>query len=86
MKDYYSLGATLTGINITDKDPLPVASTPNPQNTGQILNVEGFNTHGTHVAGTIAAQMNNGIGIAGVNPNATILAIKVGYNYSNSSG
>ena len=33
-------------------------------------------SHGTHVAGTIAAQMNNNKGIAGVNPNAKIMALK----------
>ncbi|MBI4404051.1 MAG: S8 family serine peptidase [Deltaproteobacteria bacterium] len=33
--------------------------------------------HGTHVAGTIAAIANNGIGIAGVAPESRILAIKV---------
>lgn len=33
--------------------------------------------HGTHVAGIIAAETNNAIGIAGVAPNAKILAIKV---------
>lgn len=35
------------------------------------------NGHGTHVAGTIGAATNNGIGIAGVNWNVTILAVKV---------
>lgn len=35
------------------------------------------NGHGTHVAGTIAQETNNGIGVAGVAPNATILVIKV---------
>jgi thermitase len=44
--------------------------------------------HGTHVAGTIGAVANNGIGIAGVAPGSRILAIKVldhaGYGmYSN---
>ena len=34
------------------------------------------NGHGTHVAGTIAAIRNNGIGIAGVAPEATIMAIR----------
>ena len=33
--------------------------------------------HGSHVAGIIAAQMNNDIGIAGVAPNAQILPIRI---------
>lgn len=33
--------------------------------------------HGTHVAGIIAAQYNNDIGIAGVAPNAQILPIRI---------
>ena len=34
------------------------------------------NSHGTHVAGIIAADANNAVGIAGVAPNARILPIK----------
>ena len=32
--------------------------------------------HGTHVAGTIAAEADNGYGICGVNPHAKIMALK----------
>jgi thermitase len=36
-----------------------------------------LNGHGTHVAGIIAAVTDNGIGIAGVAPNARLLNVKV---------
>lgn len=45
-----------------------------------------YHGHGTHVAGIIAAQGNNGIGVTGVCWKATIMAVKVlsdeGYGYS----
>ncbi|RXJ02948.1 hypothetical protein DS745_05025 [Anaerobacillus alkaliphilus] len=48
--------------------------------------------HGTHVAGIIAAEANNGIGGMGINPNAKILPIDVfgrewgAYDYSIAEG
>lgn len=35
------------------------------------------NQHGTHVAGTIGAQTNNGIGVSGVNWNVTMVPLRV---------
>ncbi|MBE6184592.1 S8 family peptidase [Heyndrickxia ginsengihumi] len=43
---------------------------------GDVNNYEDNNGHGTHVAGTIAAAANN-IGVVGVAPEASILALKV---------
>lgn len=37
-----------------------------------------YKGHGTFVAGIIAAKANNGIGIAGINPGAVIMPLKVG--------
>jgi serine protease len=42
-------------------------------NTGNPLDTNG---HGTHVSGTMAARGNNGIGVAGVNWNATVVACR----------
>lgn len=45
------------------------------------------NGHGTHCAGTIAAKGNNGVGVTGVNWNASLMPVKVlgddgsGYNF-----
>jgi len=52
-------------------------------------------THGTHIAGTIAAQKNNTLGIAGVAPQTKIMAIKsslttdniiMGINFAKNNG
>lgn len=42
--------------------------------------------HGTHVAGILGAVTNNGIGIAGVSPNARIMAVRAGYEEYGGSG
>jgi subtilisin family serine protease len=44
------------------------APTPDPDD---------FNFHGTHVAGTAAAEDDNGLGVAGVAPDARIMAVRV---------
>jgi subtilisin family serine protease/PKD repeat protein len=46
------------------------------------------NGHGTHVAGTIHAMHGNGIGVAGVAPNAMIMALRFldGAGYGSDSG
>jgi len=36
-----------------------------------------FNSHGTHVAGTIGQETNNTIGVAGIAYNVKILPVKV---------
>lgn len=35
------------------------------------------NGHGTHVAGSIAAAVNNGVGLVGVNPHARIMTLRI---------
>jgi subtilisin family serine protease len=44
---------------------------------GNSNQVDDFIGHGTHVAGTIAAQDNNGIGVVGVAPDAKIMSVQV---------
>ncbi len=52
-----------------------------------VLDTQGYyiDMHGTHVAGTIAAVGNNGIGVIGVAPKAKIMPIKF-FGSNNDSG
>jgi thermitase len=54
-------GKTLRGYDFVDNDYYPMD----------------LNGHGTHVAGTAAAETSNGAGIAGMAPNTKILAVRV---------
>ncbi|MFT4625130.1 MAG: serine protease [Myxococcota bacterium] len=46
---------------------------------------EDGNGHGTHVAGTIGQKANNGVGVAGVAPEVTILPVRVLDDYGSGS-
>lgn len=52
-----------------------------PVNNSANVNPDGTQSHGTHVAGLAAARTNNGVGVAGVAGQATLMPIKF---YSNS--
>jgi hypothetical protein len=50
-----------------DSNPNDDIPTPNPGSQG----------HGTHVAGTIAAEGNNNVGVVGVNWNSSLMALRI---------
>lgn len=60
------VGKILPGYDFVRRAPNPFDPFPN---------ASGY--HGTHVAGTIAAATNNGIGVAGVNWNAKLVNVRV---------
>jgi thermitase len=72
------IGIVDTGIDQTHPD-LSGKTVNCADSTGGLL-VEGTcvddNMHGTHVAGTISARSNNGVGVAGTTPNATFAICK----------
>ncbi len=49
----------------------------NPEDVGDSQTPQGSSFHGTHVAGTIGANANNGIGIAGVDWNCRLMTVRV---------
>jgi serine protease len=74
-------GATVavldTGANLAHPDlaGLHVVGTYNAfDGTANVADGHG---HGTHTLGTVAAQTNNGIGVAGVAPDVNVLVVKV---------
>jgi serine protease len=50
---------------------------PNPEDAGDLLTPQGSSFHGTHVAGTIGANGNNGAGVAGVDWNCKLMIVRV---------
>ncbi|HEX7474222.1 MAG TPA: S8 family peptidase [Candidatus Limnocylindrales bacterium] len=66
-----------TGMMRTHTDLDGVAVTTPWNFLTDTANVSDGNGHGTHVIGTIAAETNNGIGVAGIAPRVTIMPIKV---------
>ena len=66
------LGGCIHGYNYSNNTviPLPVNSGPVP-------------AHGTHIAGTIAATKNNGMGVIGVASNAKIMALSTAFTTEN---
>jgi len=59
-----TLGGCMHGFDYDDNDETPLPV---------------LSSHGTHIAGIIAATKNNLIGVAGVAPNAKIMALRTSY-------
>eukprot|EP00928_Gymnodinium_smaydae_P013899 TRINITY_DN15043_c0_g1_i1.p1 TRINITY_DN15043_c0_g1~~TRINITY_DN15043_c0_g1_i1.p1 ORF type:complete len:600 (-),score=91.22 TRINITY_DN15043_c0_g1_i1:265-2064(-) len=75
-----------SGIDADHEDLQAVTSTANGY--AQSWDSDGC-SHGTHVAGTIAASKGNGLGVVGVSPNVSLFIVKVfgsncGWSYSST--
>ncbi|WP_430391584.1 S8 family peptidase [Dyella sp. 20L07] len=78
------LHAATTGRHVTIAELDSGVDTSNPDLAGQVTQTRNFvddgayraELHGTEVAGIIVAREGNGVGIAGVSPNARLLALR----------
>jgi len=66
-----------TGINLNQPDLAGKVIAGKWFTSGGPSSVEDGNGHGTHVAGIIAADTNNGMGVAGVCPGCQLIIVKV---------
>jgi subtilisin family serine protease len=71
------VGVVDTGVDLTQPDLADHIVSPGIDFPNNDFSAQDDHGHGTHVAGIIAAVVNNGLGVAGVNPNARILPAKV---------
>jgi subtilisin family serine protease len=64
-----------SGIDLDHPDLVVDVASSRNFSTG--ASADDGNGHGTHVAGTIAARADNNIGVVGVTPGATVVAVRV---------
>jgi len=79
--DFISSSAIANDGTARDTDPSDpgdwITATEDASGTFAGCGVDDSSWHGTHVAGTIAAATNNGIGVAGIAPGSKILPVRV---------
>jgi subtilisin family serine protease len=71
----YHLNASFEGRSIVGDDPNDITDTK--YGNGNVKHTVRTESHGTHVAGIVAAERNNGIGMNGVANNVAIMAMRV---------